>query len=810
MRDEYRQVFDTGETLITEETVRIGDATIATETRKIPISHDGQVVQVVTVVRDITDRHRAERALRESEAKYRDLVEQMNDVVFRTDRDGVFTYVSPSVETHTGYGVLQVIGEHFARFAHPDDVQLIVDGGQSALEGRSTPFECRLCAKDGQVRWMRASCSPVVAGGTVVGVQGVMVDITQRKRAEERLRFQAQLLDSVREAVVATDLRGRVVYWGKGAESLYGYGAEEMLGHLVGAIVGPNDGEDEEARLRQVLRTGSWSGRHVQRRKDGSTFWADVFISLVTDGQGNPQGYIGIDRDITERVRTLQSLSESETKFRTLADQSPNMIFINCQGRVVYANRRSEEVMGYSAETLLSPNFDFMVLIAPEDRDAVRAKFARHLRGEDIEPYDYGLITADGRRLEAVITTKLIDYEGRRALLGIVTDVTELKRLEERLRTAEKMEAIGQLAGGIAHDFNNLLTVINGYCEYLLEDLGVSHGSREDVVAISQAGHRAADLTRQLLAFSRRQVRDVRVMDLNAALVGMRVMLTRVLGEDILLHLDPCPEGTLVEADEGQITQVLLNLVSNARDAMPTGGSLMIETATAQLDKGFTASHLRGGPGRHVVLAIHDTGCGMAPDVLHHLFEPFFTTKGRGRGTGLGLASVYGILSQADGHIDVESRSGEGTTFRVYFPCAASGIVDTKRPPPTAGAQSCTATVLVVEDEDRVRDFVCRVLVETGYRALAAADPGEALRIWEAQGPVDLVLTDVVMPQMNGPALISRLGEKGVDCRVIYMSGYPEDALARYGVTDLSAILLRKPFARDALLERVAAILRGD
>ncbi len=395
---------------------------------------------------------------------------------------------------------------------------------------------------------------------------------------------------------------------------------------------------------------------------------------------------------------------------------------------------------------------------------------------------------------------------GKGSFIAVFDNITERRKLEDQLRQSQKMEAVGRLAGGVAHDFNNLLTVINGYSEILLRQVAEDSTLRREVDEIRKAGDRASMLTQQLLAFSRRQVLQPKVLDLNATVSDMATMLRRLIGEDIDLRILPGDGLGRVKADPGQVGQTILNLVLNARDAMPGGGRLTIETNNAFLDGTFSSKHPQAVTGPHVLLAVSDTGVGMSEDTQGHLFEPFFTTKEKGKGTGLGLSTVYGIVHQSHGYIYVYSELGKGTTVKVYLP-RVDEEVETVSPVP-APAPHGTETVLVVEDERQVREFVTRVLSAKGYRVLSAGEGFEALRLCkDCADPVDLLVTDVVMPGMGGRELASRVEAAVPGVRVLFVSGYTDNAVSRHGVLEAGLEFLQKPFTTDALLGKVREIL---
>jgi PAS domain S-box-containing protein len=404
----------------------------------------------------------------------------------------------------------------------------------------------------------------------------------------------------------------------------------------------------------------------------------------------------------------------------------------------------------------------------------------------------------------------LLDEQGRPLRgIGISLDVSERRSLEEQYQQAQKMEAVGRLAGGVAHDFNNLLTAILGYCELLLADFEPGDQRRADIAEIQKAGTSAAGLTRQLLAFSRKQIIEPTQFDLNEVVADMRAMLGRLIGEDVKIVLALRPEATPVKADRGQVEQIVMNLAVNARDAMPDGGRLTIETANVVLDEDYAAMHLSVKPGPYVALTVTDTGTGMTPQVQTRLFEPFFTTKEPGKGTGLGLATVHGIVTQSGGCVNVYSEIGRGTSFKVYFPRADVTEAAIDAPPLVARPHTGVQTVLVVEDAEGLRELACRLLERQGYAVLVAASADEALRLFEANASIDVLLTDVVMPGASGPELTRQLVEGRPALKVIYMSGYTEDAIAHHGVLNPGIAFLHKPFTSETLGRKIREVLEG-
>jgi PAS domain S-box-containing protein len=511
------------------------------------------------------------------------------------------------------------------------------------------------------------------------------------------------------------------------------------------------------------------------------------------------------------------ALQASEARYRRLFEAAKDGILIlDAQtGAIVDVNPFLVELTGYTRSDFLGKR---LWEIGPfKDVAASRASFA-DLQANDYVRYDdLPLLASDGRKVDVEFVSNVYEVAGQRVIQCNVRDITarkqaelEHRRLEEQLRTAQKMEAIGSLAGGVAHDFNNLLSVILSYTGCALEAAGPTGPLHEDLLEVMKAAERAATLTRQLLAFSRKQVTAPVRLDLNRVVLDVGRMLQRVLGEDVELVRLLAPELGAIRADLGQMEQVLLNLVVNARDAMPEGGKLVIETSNVEIAAGGEPSPAGVGPGSWIRLAVTDTGCGMDRNTRSRLFEPFFTTKEVGKGTGLGLSMVYGIVNQSGGAIRVESEPGRGSRFELLFPRDASAGAGAERPEPAAGPATGTETILVVEDEEALRRVVKRTLEAAGYTVLAAEGGAEALRVSELHaGPVHLLLTDVVMPRMDGRAVARALTKARPGLEVLYMSGYTNDALANHGGLEAGIHLLLKPFTAGALALKVRQVLDG-
>jgi two-component system, cell cycle sensor histidine kinase and response regulator CckA len=865
--------------------------------------------------------------------RFRMLVEQSGRTLFYVhDAAGYFEYVSPSIADVLGYPAEEMIGHHYREF-FADDASLRAADDRTAAAlrtGRAQgPYLAHVRHRDGGARTLDLSETPVVAGDTVVGIQGVARDITESHQTAVVRDRLAAIIDAMPDLVGMADSKQRIVYVNPACLRVLGYDSLEQVAGRHVVMMYPQWAAEliEHEGAPAARRDGVWYGEGALRARDGEEIpIAQVIIAHRGTGEDDVY-YSTIARDLRSQRAKDSELHVSETRFRALVEQSRAGVFIMQQGRFTYVNPRLSEIFGYSVSELLE-TCTIEDLVTGEHRDSVLDLLERQVAGEarDTQPLQgrrkdgtsvrieifanaleldgapavlgivadvtdrvrlegrlrllsqaveqspvsivitdptgrivyvnqrfsevsgysrdeaiggkpsllasgaqdeafyhalWSTITAgrqwsgeiqnrrkDGTLFwEAVSITPISDPDGRLThFLGLKEDITARRALEDQLRQAQKLEAIGRLAGGVAHDFNNVLTAIRGYAEMLLADLSVADPRHEDVTEILRACERAAALVRQLLAFSRRQHMQPRVLDANQVVRELERMLLRLIGEDVTLRTDLAPDLHSVRADAGQLEQVIVNLIVNARDALSESGSITIRTRNRSAqERDPVAVGYVPPPGDYVEITVTDTGAGIPDSMREQIFEPFFTTKEPGKGTGLGLATVYGIVVQSGGHVWVESQPGEGSSFIVLLP-----RWDGQSPPRAAADEQVptglggTERILLVEDDISVRALARRALELAGYQVGEAIDGHVALEIVRQQEPQpDLVISDVVMPQMGGHALHARLREEYPAIRVLLMTGYDERAVPGSEGVDL----LSKPFAPAELLQRVRQLL---
>ncbi|MEU4625900.1 PAS domain S-box protein [Actinoplanes sp. NPDC023801] len=748
------------------------------------------------------------------------LIDSAPDAIIVSRSDGVITVANRRAHDMFGYTGEKLVGRPVDDLV-PGDVRHRHRGHREAyLSGIHQPLRrlpLRGLRRDGSVFPVEISLAVTAAPDGETYVTAVLRDDTAQREAARTRSLLASIVQSSHDAIMTTDLDGRVLSWNPGAEALFGHPASDIIGRHIDGIVPPERRSDEE-QVRMLVRLGGRVDRYRSIRVDakGDTVAVSALVSPLLDERGRIVGTTTICRDISDRER-------AEARVQAILNAAPDaMLGVSESGEVVLVNAEAERLFGH-------PRYDLLHmpvrLLLPDGLPAVSAVLRT---GGDTTPLDSER-TADGadqrwatrraiRRGGAEISVDIacssLHTDSGVVIVAVVRDITERlaaeeerrrlheeadkQRLEARMQQAQRLESLGQLAGGIAHDFNNLLAVILNYASFIVEDAAGTPAAA-DAEQIARAARRGSDLTHQLLAFARREVIRPRPLNLNTVVTEVHQMLERSLGEHITLTVRTTAGLPSVMADPGQLEQVLVNLAVNARDAMPTGGRLTIDTAPVKVDAEHAAGRAGLPLGRYVRLRVSDTGTGMPKEVIDKAFEPFFTTKPSGQGTGLGLATVYGIITQAGGTVQIYSEPGIGTTFTLLLP--ATDVEEYRNAPEdsVAGLTGHGATVLVVEDEDALREVTSRILRRGGYTVLAAGGGEEALRL-AAENAVDVLLTDVIMPNMLGKDLADAVRSRWPGTKVLFMSGYAQPVLTTHGTLAADVHLLEKPFTSAELM----------
>jgi two-component system, cell cycle sensor histidine kinase and response regulator CckA len=763
------------------------------------------------------------------------LLEAAPDAIVGVDAGGRIALVNAQAERLFGYPREELIGQP-VEILVPEHAQAIhpAHRGRYLADLRPRPLgagmELAGRRRDGSAFPAEISLSAVDTDEGVL-IAAAIRDVTDRKRATDAQNLLVSIVQSSHDAIISKTLDGVITSWNPGAERLYGHTAEEVVGCSAEVLLPPEQYADEQEMLRRVARgerIDQYQGQRVH--KDGSRLTVSLSASPIVDATGAVVGVAAVSRDITERTRM-------ERKFGALLDAAPDAIIqIDASGRIALVNAQAERLFGYRREEMVGQLVE--MLVPHGARRAHPGHRDRYLAEPRPRPMGAGSQLAarrkDGTEFPAEISLSAVDTDEGTLVSVAIRDVTDRleaqaererlksqadrERLERRLHQSQRLESLGQLAGGVAHDFNNLLAVILNYASFVSEEIADAaaregaerwQAARADMGQVQRAAERATRLTHQLLAFGRREVVRPEVLDLNTVVTEVEQLLRRTLGEHVELVTERAPGLWRITVDPGQIEQVLVNLAVNARDAMPGGGTLMISTGNLVVDEAY-ASSSGEPPGRYVRLRISDTGSGMSKDVVDRAFEPFFTTKPKGEGTGLGLATVYGIIAQAEGHVHIYSEVGHGTTFTMTFPATDAELTEADDRGPQVQRSRGGETVLVVEDEDAMREVTRRILARNGYQVVTAATGADALQLIDGGEDVDLLLTDVVMPQMLGTEVAERIRAVRPGIRVLYMSGYAQPVLASQGTLAPGLTLVEKPFSEPILLDKVREVLDAN
>ena len=784
--------------------------------------------RAVQEARERAHRKHVESELIRRERYFRTLTEHSLDLLTILNRDGIFLYNSPSLKTVLGYEPKDVAGRNAFALIHEEDVAATRKAFQRALDHPDSvvthEFRCR--RKNGSWCHLEVVGQNRLDDPEIAGVVLNTRDISDRKRAEAELRESEKqyrlIFDGSPTPMWVTDVETLdFLEVNEAAIQHYGYSREEFLGMNSLAIRASGDTERYRKYVDEVIKTdlGAGTGRAGlwrHRKKGGEMIDVEVTWSKITFG--SRPALLIMAHDVTERKRAAEALEKSEASLAAaqriahLGSWELDLKDLkNIHSNELRWSDETYRIFGYAPRQVAVSTEFFYKTVHPDDRQRIATALEEALRNRQIYDVEHRILLPSGQERYVRERAEVVLESGKPVQMrGIVMDITERRQLGEQLRQSQKMDAIGQLAGGVAHDFNNILTVIHGHASLLLVDKTVSNNAARSAQQITQAAERAAGLTRQLLTFSRRQVMQPRRLDLNEVVSNLTMMLGRILGEDIALRLNYWPQPALVKADKSMMEQVLLNLVVNARDAMPKGGQLSIKINQVKIQPDQQGYDSESRSGEFVCLNVIDTGCGIDPENLRRIFEPFFTTKEVGKGTGLGLATVYGIINQHQGWINAESELGKGSTFRVFLP-KADGELENETKMIRKQVRGGNETVLVVEDEVAVRELVCSVLAGHGYKVLQAETGVKALEIWErSKKKIDLLLTDLVMPDhLNGRELAEKLRADKPKLKVIFTSGYSADVVGKDFVLQRGLNYLQKPYDPQKLALIVRDCLDG-
>ena len=788
---------------------------VAVEADGVNCLNDPALSAFVVTLRDITQRrllesalHRSEEDLRRSEAQYRALIEEAADAILVVDSSGRIIEANPTACALTGYPRPELLSLGILD-TYPPEERVAAAAQMAALPvGERIVKQRRLRRRNGSDAMVEISARRLADGRA----QGIIRDISQRLRDEDRLRWLTAATEQSPAAVIMTNTDGKIEYVNPGFTAMTGYAPDEVIGQTPRVLKSGLTRLETYQDLWSTVKQGrTWRGELCNRTKHGRLYWHSASVAPIRDTDGRVRHFMAVQQDITARIEAETALRERENRLTRVIDSNiVGMGYWNASGTTADANDEFLRIVGQTRDDLVAGRVTFRAATPPEFSGATDRALAEVAAGRPVAPWEMELVRPDGRRVPVVVGIAPLNDRCDQGVMFLL-DITDRRALEVQFRQAQKMEAIGRLAGGVAHDFNNILTAIRGYSELLQQDLHPGHPAFDDATEIRNAADRAAVLTRQLLAFSRKQVMEPCVLDPNGLVRNIEKLLRRLLGDDVTLTTRLSPELGVVRADPGQLEQVLVNLVVNARDAMGKSGTVTVETGNVDVDAAFAASRAGLRPGSYVTLSVCDTGDGMDAQTRARVFEPFFTTKGPGKGTGLGLATVYGIVKQSDGYIDVASQPGEGATFTVYLP-RASGPVESAAPGSSVEpVRHGSATILIADDDVGVRRVVAETLMRFGYGVLEAKDGGEALRIAaEHPGEIGLVVADLIMPGIGGVELADRLRGVRPGLRIILMSGYPDEDVARHGVIAKGGNYLKKPFTSETLLRRVQAGLEAQ
>ncbi|MBN1226807.1 MAG: PAS domain S-box protein, partial [Deltaproteobacteria bacterium] len=783
--------------------------------------NDGAIIGAIEMGTDISqirkadeDRQRAVEALSESEEKYRSLVEMSKDGILIA-QDGVIKFANKSYAKMLGYELEELLGLEFIKTIPPENRDTIWEGYKRSIAGEDFPgiHETSLLKKSGEKIFVEVSTGLIQFEGKPANLSFVR-DITERKREEKKFKENEGLYKIISEQAMMGLLivkNQKVVFANQAYAEITGYSVDELFSWQPGEIfkiIHPKDREFmiEQEKLKENNEPDHISQYHCHLvRPNGELRYVELYSKPIP--YADEYANFVVLNDITDQ-------KQAELKYEKIVQNAVDgYFFMNTKGAFLDCNDSYLNMIGYSRKELLTMS---SADIDAKESAVETAKHCNLIVEKGYDRFETLQRRKDGSIINVEVSVQYLDFDGGR-FFGFIRDISkevqarkEKAALEAQLQQAQKMEAVGRLAGGVAHDFNNLLTIIIGNISMAQMDLDMNHPLYKTLKEINSASKQAADLTRQLLAFSRKQIIKPMVINLNKLIKNMHKMLVRVIGEDINLQTKPMKGLGLTKVDPGQIEQCIVNLAINAKDAMPKGGTLIIETAEVNLDEEYTKNHPEVKPGTYIMLAISDTGEGMDEEMQRKIFDPFFTTKEKEKGTGLGLAMVYGIVKQHHGHINVYSEVGEGTTFKLYFPLVREKAEPIVPIPDLEELPTGTETILVVEDEAMVENIAIRILNRLGYKVLHSHHGEDAIHLAKKhEGPIHLLLTDIIMPVMNGREVANKIQQDRQEMKVLYTSGYPEDIISQQGIIEEDAAFIDKPYSPQTLALKVRQTLDG-
>lgn len=834
-RENYREALKTTEVSL-QNRFRVrhknGEDVIMEGVGKNLLNHPA-IAGFVMNARDVTDRIRAEEALKENEKLFRLITDNVRDVVWIMDMNLNITWMAPSVEKMRGFTVEELKSMPLEKHLTPASLQNVnglidkyLSSEIESIRDEDIMLEMTLefIRREGATIWADTIITVLRDGqGKPTGLLGVARDTTEKRKMEDVLRESERkyrlLTEKMSDVVWILDMNMRTVYVTPSIEPILGFTQEERMQQTIEQQLTP-----ESLLLARERMTGQMDLEKQGQidpemkatlilqyyHKDGSTRWMETVTSGLRNEQGILTGLHGVSKNITERKKAEDALRKSEERYRAIFENTGTANIIVAEDTtIMMANKNFADLCGYTKEEL-EGKISWTVFVHKDDLEQMEKyhRMRRLMDGDAPASYEFRAITRRGDILNLYLSASMIP-ETKESVISMI-DLTQNKQLETQLIQAQKMESVGRLAGGVAHDFNNMLSVIIGNTEMALKNLDRSDPLYKTLQDVLNAGMRSADLTRQLLAFARKQTVSPKVLDLNDTITGMLKMLRRLIGEHIDLGWHPGHDLWTVEMDPSQVDQLLANLIVNARDAIAEAGKILIETANTVCDESYCMDRPECIPGEYVVIAVSDDGCGMDKETLASIFEPFFTTKKEGQGTGLGLATVYGIVKQNNGFVNVYSEPDHGTTFRIYIPRHVAGEDErgTESEDHEMDLPVGTETVLIVEDEQTVLTLSKAMLEMLGYKVLAANSKDQAFKLVnEYDGEIDLLLTDVVMPGMNGKELSERIRDIKPAMKCLFMSGYTADVIARQGVLEEGVKFIPKPFSLQDLAVKVREVL---